>query len=34
MNFDHETRPNGVSPTTGEVLTEAMPWIKNEVHVR
>lgn len=29
MNFDHETRPNGVSPTTGEVLTEAMPWIKN-----
>lgn len=29
MNFNCETRPNGVSPTTGEVLSEAMPWIKN-----
>lgn len=29
MHFDHEARPNGVSPITGEVLTEAMPWIKN-----
>lgn len=29
MNFDYEARPNGVSPITGEVLTEAMPWIKN-----
>ena len=29
MNFDRESRPNGVSPITGEVLSEAMPWIKN-----
>ncbi len=29
MNYDKETRPNGVSGITGEVLTEAMPWIKN-----
>lgn len=29
MKFDKDTRPNGVSPITGKVLTEAMPWIKN-----
>lgn len=29
MKFDKDTRPNGVSSITGEVLTEAMPWIKN-----
>ncbi len=29
MNYDKDTRPNGVSGITGEVLTEAMPWIKN-----
>lgn len=29
MKYDHETRPNGVSRITGEVLSEAMPWIKN-----
>lgn len=29
MLFDSQARPNGVSPITGEVLTEAMPWIKN-----
>ncbi len=29
MKFDKETRPNGVSSRTGEVLTEAMPWIKH-----
>lgn len=29
MNYDKITRPNGVSNITGEVLTEAMPWIKN-----
>ena len=29
MNYDKESRPEGVSPITGEVLTEAMPWIKN-----
>ena len=29
MIYDHEARPNGVSPLTGEVLSEAMPWIKN-----
>lgn len=29
MHFDYEARPDGVSPITGEVLTEAMPWIKN-----
>lgn len=29
MKFDKETRPNGVSSITGEVLSEAMPWIKN-----
>lgn len=29
MKYDKETRPNDVSSITGEVLTEAMPWIKN-----
>lgn len=29
MIFDSQARPNGVSPITGKVLTEAMPWIKN-----
>ena len=29
MIYDHEARLNGVSPLTGEVLSEAMPWIKN-----
>ena len=29
MNYDKETRPFGVSGITGEVLAEAMPWIKN-----
>lgn len=29
MNYDTQTRPNGVSSITGDVLTEAMPWIKN-----
>lgn len=29
MRYDNETRSNGVSGITGEVLTEAMPWIKN-----
>lgn len=29
MIYDVQTRPNGVSTMTGEVLTEAMPWIKN-----
>ena len=29
MNYDKVTRPDGVSSLTGEVLTEAMPWIKN-----
>lgn len=29
MKFDNEERPAGVSPVTGQVLTEAMPWIKN-----
>lgn len=29
MNYDTQTRPQGVSSITGEVLTEAMPWIKN-----
>lgn len=29
MIFNRQARPNGVSPITGEVLTEAMPWIKN-----
>ncbi|MCI8468205.1 MAG: acetylglutamate kinase, partial [Eggerthellaceae bacterium] len=28
MKYDTETRPAGVSSITGEVLTEAMPWIK------
>ena len=28
MKYDTETRPNGVSSITGDVLTEAMPWIK------
>lgn len=29
MKYDFETRPHGVSNITGEVLTEAMPWIKH-----
>ena len=29
MRYDTQTRPHGVSNITGEVLTEAMPWIKN-----
>ena len=29
MKYNTEARPNGVSSITGEVLTEAMPWIKN-----
>jgi acetylglutamate kinase len=29
MKFDNETRPEGVSTITGEVLSEAMPWIKH-----
>lgn len=29
MNYDKQTRPNGVSSLTAEVLAEAMPWIKN-----
>lgn len=29
MRYDKESRPNGVSNITGEVLSEAMPWIKN-----
>ncbi len=29
MRYDNQTRPYGVSTATGEVLTEAMPWIKN-----
>ncbi len=29
MKYDHEMRPGGVSTLTGEVLSEAMPWIKN-----
>ncbi len=29
MIYDSQIRPNGVSTMTGEVLTEAMPWIKN-----
>jgi acetylglutamate kinase len=29
MKFDYEQRPNGVSSITGEVLSEAMPWIKH-----
>lgn len=29
MNYDKDTRPNGVSSLTAEVLAEAMPWIKN-----
>ena len=28
MKYDTETRPHGVSSITGDVLTEAMPWIK------
>ena len=28
MNYDNISRPNGVDTTTGEVLAEAMPWIK------
>lgn len=29
MQFDRQTRPDGVSSITGDVLTEAMPWIKH-----
>lgn len=29
MEFDIYTRPGGVSGITGDVLSEAMPWIKN-----
>lgn len=29
MIYDSQARPNGVSPLTGQVLAEAMPWIKN-----
>ena len=29
MNYDKDTRAGGVSGLTGEVLAEAMPWIKN-----
>lgn len=29
MDFDKQTRPLGVSSITGDVLTEALPWIKN-----
>ncbi len=29
MQYDRQTRPHGVSTLTGEVLSEAMPWIKN-----
>lgn len=29
MNYDKDTRAGGVSSLTGEVLAEAMPWIKN-----
>lgn len=29
MEFDKDKRPDGVSRITGEVLTEAMPWIKH-----
>lgn len=29
MIFDRQARPNGVSSITGDVLAEAMPWIKN-----
>lgn len=29
MIYDHQARPHGVSPLTGQVLTEAMPWIKH-----
>lgn len=29
MQMDKDKRPNGVSSVTGEVLTEAMPWIKH-----
>lgn len=29
MDFDRQTRPLGVSSITGDVLTEALPWIKN-----
>lgn len=29
MQFDKDKRPGGVSGITGEVLTEAMPWIKH-----
>ncbi len=29
MKFDKDVRPKGVSGITGDVLTEALPWIKN-----
>lgn len=29
MNYDKDSRPNGTSSLTAEVLAEAMPWIKN-----
>lgn len=29
MNYDTQSRPDGVSGITGQVLTEALPWIKN-----
>lgn len=29
MRYDKDSRPNGVSSITGEVISEAMPWIKN-----
>ncbi len=29
MIYDYEERPNGTSPLTGDVLFEAMPWIKH-----
>ena len=29
MKYDKDTRPDGVSSLTAEVLAEAMPWIKN-----
>ncbi len=29
MKYDKDTRSSGVSTLTGEVLAEAMPWIKN-----
>lgn len=29
MNYSKDSRPNGVSSLTADVLVEAMPWIKN-----